>query len=123
VRHRRLAVVLAALVLLAALLIVLRRPEQLYATHVRPDGLYRVEVYRRAAIWGLMPGQSSDAPGRVVLLDRAGNVLGEADVEMVQLADNIAWGADSVAIRAVVDWPLPATGPSGDGVRGNKHAR
>lgn len=107
--RRRIIIValFAALVLAAAVFVTTGRREQLYASHIRPDGLYRVDVYRRSSLWGAMPGQSSDAPGRARLCDKSGKLLGEVELEMVQLASDIEWSADSVSIRAIVDWPLP----------------
>jgi hypothetical protein len=81
--------------------------EELHATFASPDGQYRVEVYRRPAWPGLFPGQASDAPGRAVLLDRSGRVLGQANVEMVQLVDAVEWGEHSASIRAIAQWRLP----------------
>ncbi|XXT18514.1 hypothetical protein WME94_50620 [Sorangium sp. So ce429] len=81
--------------------------EELHATFVSPDGRYQVDVYRRRAWLGVLPGQSSDAPGRVVLLDRSGRVLEQVNIEMVQLVDGVEWGEHSASIRAVVQWRLP----------------
>ena len=107
-RYRRLmAIGLAALVLAGTLFVLTRRPEVLYASHARPDGRYKVDVYRRPSRWGLMPGQSGDVPGRAVLRDNHDKILGEVELEMVQLGDAIEWQPGSVSIRAIVDWPLP----------------
>lgn len=78
-----------------------------YASFTRPDGHYRVVVLRRSAWPGAMPGQAGDAPGKVRLLDRAGRVLQETSVEMVQLVDSVEWGERRVRIKLVAEWDLP----------------
>jgi hypothetical protein len=109
---RRRGWLLAGLLLLvalaAAVAISISWPtDELHATFTSPDGQYRVEVYRRPAWPGVFPGQGSDAPGRAVLMDRSGRVLGEADLEMVQLVDAVEWGERSASIRAIAHWKLP----------------
>ena len=72
-----------------------------------PDGAYHVTVYRRSsALSSSMPGQSGDAPGKVRLHDKSGRVLREAEVDMVQLVDQVEWDARGVHIKLVADWPL-----------------
>jgi hypothetical protein len=54
-----------------------------------------------------MPGQASDAPGRVQLYDRHGKLLRETKVEMVQLVDHVDWTEKKVRIKLVAEWDLP----------------
>jgi hypothetical protein len=81
--------------------------EHPYRTFVRPDGRYHLVVYRRPQLLGMMPGQSSDAPGRLEITDSSGRIVGGAPLEMVQLADIVLWEPRSVRIPAVGIWSLP----------------
>ncbi|MFM9971739.1 MAG: hypothetical protein ACKVQK_25445 [Burkholderiales bacterium] len=78
-----------------------------YAAFVRPDGQYRVVVFRKAKWPALMPGQAGDAPGTVELHDRNGILIKETAVEMVQLVENVVWLEKKVQIKLVVEWDLP----------------
>ncbi|MBS0638775.1 MAG: hypothetical protein JSS43_02815 [Proteobacteria bacterium] len=79
-----------------------------YRTFERPDGAYRLVVLRRQLPFA-MPGQASDAPGIVRLLDRKGKVLRQTEVEMVQFVNDntVTWSRRSVHVTLVVDWSLP----------------
>lgn len=96
-----------ALVLASALGLVWLRFEEPYVDFPSPDGRYKVLVYRRPGLLAMAPGQSGDAPGRVLLVDSKGHVLKESPVEMVQLVEVPAWRADAVEVRPFGDWPLP----------------
>jgi len=74
-------------------------------TFSRPDGAYRVILLRKP-MPAAMPGQTGDAPGVVRLYDRAGRLLAQADVEMVQLVESIDWSNDKASIKLVVEWDL-----------------
>ena len=79
----------------------------------RPDGAYRVVLLRKP-LPAAMPGQAGDAPGVVRLYDRAGRLLAQAHVEMVQLVEGVDWSDDKAAIKLVVEWDLsrwPASKP------------
>jgi len=89
------------------LYLIVGHSEEQYAEYVRPDGRYRVVVYRRPPLSGSMPGQASDAPGRVVLLDASGRELNQTSVEMVQLVEDVQWGDRTVAAKLLFDWKLP----------------
>lgn len=78
-----------------------------YAVFVRPDGHYQVRVMRKPSWLGGMPGQAGDNPGVVWLLDGQGQLLEQADVEMVQLVDHVDWQGKNVSIKWVADWDLP----------------
>ena len=109
-RRRRwlaLAALLCAVIIAAgAIAYASLRPSE-YATFTRPDGNYRVVVLRRTVWPSMMPGQSGDAPGTVQLQDRRGKVLHQADVEMVQLVDQVEWSDRKVEIKLVAEWDLP----------------
>lgn len=103
-----------ALILVAALgalgaiaLAVMRTRETPYVEFHSPDRRYSIVVKRRASLFGKMPGQAGDAPGRVLLIDSKGQVLREAPIEMVQLIEVGAWTARSVELRPLGEWPLP----------------
>ena len=85
---------------------VLHREEQ-YQQFVRPDGHYRLIVYRSPRLFGMMPGQASDAAGRIEVVNATGRRLYERTIEPVQLADHVVWEARSVSIPAVGVWQLP----------------
>lgn len=104
--------VAAIVVLLAAAIIVAaiwyresHMPLEAYRTFDSPDGQYRVEIWRQPQ-GSMMPGQSGDAPGVARLVDRSGKTLGEAPLEMVQLADAVDWSGGHASIKLVVDWDL-----------------
>ena len=80
--------------------------EEVYREFVGPNGAYRVIVLRRPLPFA-MPGQGSDAPGLVRLLDGDGHVLREMQLEMVQLVDRVEWSHHRVHIPLIADWPLP----------------
>src|SRR5262245_61133524 len=105
-----LGVVILAILVVAGILLIpaLRRHAATeYKTSISPDGKYKVVVYRLPDFWSRMPGQAGDAPGYIRLYDRAGHVLAETDVEMVQIADRISWEKNKVNIWLVADWNLP----------------
>jgi hypothetical protein len=78
-----------------------------YATFDSPDGRFQIVVMRNKQFFSTGPGQSGDAPGEVRLYNREGDLLEKADVEMVQMVENVEWKADSVYIKFVADWKLP----------------
>ena len=96
---------IAALVGVGALWQAVFSPET-YRGFERPDGAYRVIVLRQPMI-ASMPGQAGDAPGIVRLVDRDGRRLGQADVGMVQMVQEVDWRGSRAFIRFVADWPLP----------------
>jgi hypothetical protein len=77
-----------------------------YKTFWSPDSNYRVVVYRMPELYA-MPGASGDAPGYVRLYDKAGRILKEQDVEMVQLIDRVRWENGKVTIALFAEWDLP----------------
>jgi len=80
---------------------------QEYAVFTRPDGHYRV-VALRTPVWpAMMPGQASDAPGKVQLYDQQNKLLRETEVEMVQLVDHVDWIENKVQIKMIAEWDLP----------------
>ena len=107
-RHRTLLILVALGLLAAAAVWVWRIGSlSLHTTHASPDGRFVVEVYARPRLVA-MPGSGSDAPGVVRLRERAtGRVLGSEPVEMVQLADQVAWTDSTVDVKFVARWALP----------------
>jgi hypothetical protein len=82
-------------------------PMEESASYTRPDGKYRIVVFRIPVWLAMMPGQGSDAPGVVRLYDQQGKLLHETKVEMVQLVDHVDWGPKKVEIKLIADWDLP----------------
>ena len=70
-----------------------------------PDGRHQLIVYRRPRLYA-MPGQGSDAPGYVVLVNKSGSVLQRREVGMVQLIYKPRWSATRVRVKLMFDWPL-----------------
>ncbi len=75
-----------------------------------PDGNFKLVVQRDVSPWASMPGQGSDNPGWVLLLDRQGRELQRTRVAMVQLVEQVQWQPDRVSVRLLFDWPLPVPG-------------
>ena len=78
-----------------------------HASFSRPDGKFTIEVLRKPSWRATLPGQGSDSPGEVQLLDAQRRVLQRADLPMVQLVDRVVWGDKRVSIPLVADWALP----------------
>lgn len=101
---------LISLVSLALTVLILNNSQvfrEEYATFMRPDRHYKVRVMRNKMWIGHMPGQGSDNPGVVLLLDKEGNLLHQTDVEMVQLVEHVNWQNKKASIKLVADWDLP----------------
>lgn len=109
-RWTKVAAGFVLLLALAVAVLVLKGREESYATFRSPDQRFEVVVLRKRSVIGMIPGQSSDSPGRVLLRDRSGRVIREAPVEMVQLAQVAQWSASTVWIQPFGEWPLPADG-------------
>ena len=77
-----------------------------YGRFQSPDGRHQVVVYRHPMLFA-MPGQGSDAPGTVILLDKAGQELKRTSVGMVQLVSAPRWSADAVSMKLLFNWDLP----------------
>jgi hypothetical protein len=52
----------------------------------------------------MFPGQSGDAPGKVLLQDSAGHTLQKTSVEMVQTVESPEWTEHSVHVKLLLDW-------------------
>ena len=76
-----------------------------------PDGRFEVVIYRSrlASLVPMMPGQGSDAPGRVEIIRRAdGRSCGTAAIPMVQLAYDIQFSAQDAVVIGFARWDLVA---------------
>ena len=82
---------------------------QLYQVVDSPDARFRIVVYRRCMWSSTMPGQASDAPGVVRLYDRAGRLLQESPIDMVQHIIDLKWTRTEVEVPLIFDWKLPET--------------
>lgn len=79
---------------------------ELSSLHPSPDGRHVIVLCRTPRAIAA-PGQGSDAPGRLILVStRTGMVLGEADLEMVQLMDEPEWRADRARVGVSASWDL-----------------
>ena len=81
--------------------------ESTYLEFHSPDKRLAIVVKRKTQLFGVGPGQSGDAPGRVLLVDAKGTILREAPIEMVQLIEVGTWGTRSVEVRPFGEWRLP----------------
>lgn len=110
VRWGRAALILTPLVLVLAVVLA---PEgrlacvESEAHETSPDGAWTLTLCRRP-MWFAMPGGSSDAPGWVVLRDRAGAIRGVTGLGMVQMySGETVWHPDRVERSLVTEMPLP----------------
>ncbi|NNF80558.1 MAG: hypothetical protein HKN05_21245 [Rhizobiales bacterium] len=78
-----------------------------YARFKSPNGRHEVVVYRHPMLFA-MPGQGSDAPGTIVLLNREGRELKRTSVGMVQLISDPRWGDETVGMKLLFQWKLSA---------------
>ncbi|HEX8129873.1 MAG TPA: hypothetical protein VF527_12285 [Pyrinomonadaceae bacterium] len=78
-----------------------------YRVFESPDSNFKVVVYRIPEFHTVFPGQAGDAAGYIRLYDKAGVVLAEKDVEMVNSVDQVYWEKDSVDVKLVGVWTLP----------------
>ena len=74
-----------------------------YARFASPDGRHELIVFRHPRLYA-MPGQGSDAPGTVVLVDAAGRELERTSIAMVQLISEPVWSARRVRMKLLLDW-------------------
>ena len=111
----------AAIVALAIATPILLRPRaQLYRTFDRPDGAYRVVVYRTVIPVQMRLGVAYDPPGVVRLYDKSGRMLDEKKIDGVSLAKRVEWRSGEVEIPGIATWTLPADPPVS---RYRRHAR
>jgi hypothetical protein len=99
------AVLVIALVVTCFVLRSLQMTE--YETLPSPDARFKIVIYRRPLLLGVMPGQAGDAPGLVRLYDREGKLLHESKIGMVQEGGDIRWEKDEVYLPAQFRWKLP----------------
>ena len=78
-------------------------PCELYRQFDSPSGAHRLLVYRYSMPL-MFPGQSGDAPGKVLLQNSAGQTLQECCVEMVQNVESPEWTEHSVYVKLLLDW-------------------
>jgi hypothetical protein len=71
----------------------------------QPDGDHTIVVYRIPQWFG-MPGQASDAPGIVKLVDAHGGIEQTVDIDMVQDVSDPEWSPGRVHIKLIADWPV-----------------
>jgi len=111
----------AAIVALAIATPILLRPKaQPYRIFDRPDGAYRVVVYRTVIPVQMRLGEAYDPPGIVRLYDKAGRMLDEKKIDGVSLAKRVEWRSGEVEIPGLVTWSLPKVSPVS---RYRRHAR
>jgi hypothetical protein len=106
-------VFVAAVLVGFVLFLVLYRKKTEYRTYQSPDQRFKVAVYLYHQYGMTMPGQSSDAPGVVFVVDNAnGRILGKKQIEMVQMVNvnEIEWSPTNVYIKLIGDWKLPEVG-------------
>lgn len=76
---------------------------------VSPDGRFEIVLCRLAQSGAMMPGQGGDAPGRILLVQRAtGEVLQSTEIAMVNAMTDVSWSPGHVHVKLFADWDLPA---------------
>jgi hypothetical protein len=90
---------------------IFKRPGSPYMSFAHPSGHFQVVVYQSGFRFFALPGQGSDAPGHVKLLDGSGHELQSAKIDMVQMVDHVEWRAHSVWVMPGLVWPLPDQHP------------
>ena len=109
-RRWLICLVLALLVVLAGVFLVRHWQKTSageYRSFASPGGEYRIVVYSIPSLLPMMPGHGGDASGFVRLYNRAGGILQEKPVDMVQSIQTVEWETDRVRIKLFADWPLP----------------
>ena len=104
----------SVLAFLAALAAILFAPLLTYREVQSPDGEFiaiaKASLFRSSI--PVMPGQSGDKPGRIIIVRKDGWSCGSAAVDMVSLVDDIRWYLDSkpreASIVATARWNLDA---------------
>ena len=109
-RMRHLIQIVSIVVVCIAVALYLKPRSSRYREFTSPDNQYLIVVNRQPEAF-TMPGQSSDAPGTVVLMRKVdGLELRRAKVEMVQMIDRVEWHPNHVNIGLFAVWPLPSEG-------------
>lgn len=70
-----------------------------------PNGKYKIEVYADKEFKSA-PGDAGQGPGEIQLLNKEGDIIHSADIEMVNLIDKVWWSADEVVIKGFGNWSL-----------------
>ena len=98
---------LIAGICISVLFSVASRPVE-YARSASPDGKHvAVAKYRAYQSWlSIMPGQSGDKSGWITVSKIDWSRIGEVDVEMVSMIQDIHWTSDTVELRLVASWKL-----------------
>ena len=78
-------------------------PVEVYRKFENPSGTHQLVVYRIALPF-LMPGQSGDAPGIVVLQSATGRKIKLKYVNMVQNVEYAEWTENSVYVKLLLQW-------------------
>ena len=90
---------------------------ELVSRHLSPAGEFEVLLCRIPRFFAF-PGQGSDAPGKLALVDtRTGTILERQSLEMVQMMESPSWSRLRVTMGVSVDWPLPEEDPRAIGRR------
>lgn len=76
---------------------------------VSPEGTDSLSVCRRPMLIA-MPGQSSDAPGWLVMRDKRAYITGIIDLSMVQNASEPEWSADRVDMKLTASFQRTSDG-------------
>jgi len=95
---------IAALVLIGLTVVLLMPVEQFRFRD--PSGQFTAVVSSRRILSYLpaMPGQGSDKPGFVTILDSQGRDLGRIPVDMIWMAHDLEWQPDGAKIKLVGEW-------------------
>ena len=83
--------------------------EELAFQFVKPDGEYRLVVYRAKRVFSFaLPGGGSDVSGRVALVNRVGKEVRQEAVGLVNMVSDVEWENDGVSFQPFQRWAFPA---------------
>ena len=99
---------IATFLLFAVLTAVAAFWPQEYQRVYSPDGKhFAAAKFRAYQSWlPIFPGNSGDKSGWIVVSKNDGTRIGEADVDMVWMIQDIIWKPDTAELRLVATWKL-----------------
>ncbi|MHA3772164.1 hypothetical protein ACXR0O_11560 [Verrucomicrobiota bacterium sgz303538] len=101
-------ILLVGVLMVTAFCAVLILPIREYQRVASPNGHFFAVA--RSPLWTslipIMPGQSGDKPGWVIIYNKEGEFCGRAPVPMVSFIHDLRWSGDEAYIPVVAEWKL-----------------